>query len=258
DGDVQARGRVIADRIADALLSARAARVESLDLGLTLRASDEGTPTQLLGALQSGDTETVGEALRGEGRTLDGTVRGRLANFFGHDFGQARVFAGPMAGALARAVAAEAFTHGQMVFFDPKHFRPDTARGEALLAHELTHTGQADDRDARLKEAEAIATERAYLGWLQGDGAPFASELDDPLDVTAPEAAQAADVASLGALRAREGRNRSGNEGPRKDTEQHEERVAQVLDRVQEMLVAQGLSEEERLGVLKRIFSGPI
>ncbi len=258
DGDVQARGRVIADRIADALLSARAARVESLDLGLTLRASDEGTPTQLLGALQSGDTETVGEALRGEGRTLDGTVRGRLANFFGHDFGQARVFAGPMAGALTRAVAAEAFTHGQMVFFDPKHFRPDTARGEALLAHELTHTGQADDRDARLKEAEAIATERAYLGWLQGDGAPFAAELDDPLDVTAPEAAQAADVASLGALRAREGRSRSGNEGPRKDTEQHEERVAQVLDRVQEMLVAQGLSEEERIGVLKRIFSGPI
>lgn len=218
-------------------------------------AADQTTHA-LVDRIAKGDTDGVAAALKDERRTLDGAMREKLASFFGHDFADVMVFAGPMAGALARSIDAEAFTHGQMVFFDPKHYRLDTAQGEALVAHELAHTRQQDDRDARTKEAEALATEAAYLDWLHPGGAPLAEE--NPLDPNRPDAAIAADVAGgfQRATAARKGQ-KGDSEGPRGDIAAHEAKVKQVLERVRQLLDQDHDIEGQRVGRLDRIFSGP-
>ncbi len=222
-------------------------------------AGDRELPAQetLIERIARGDADAVAGLLRDERRTLDGAMRDRLAGFFGHDFADVLVFAGPMAGALARSIHAEAFTHGKMVFFDPKHFRLDTAQGEALVAHELAHTRQEDDRDVRVKEAEALATEAAYLDWIQPGGAPLAEE--SPLDPIRPGAAAAADVRD-GVLRATAERKGQGSasEGPRAKVAEHEAKVKQVLRRVRELLDSDHDLEGQRVGRIDRFFSGPV
>ena len=64
----------------------------------------------------------------------------------GHSFGAVRVHTGPRAATAAATAGAQAFTHGQEVYFGAGFYRPDTAAGQHLLAHELAHTAQ--DRPA--------------------------------------------------------------------------------------------------------------
>ena len=257
--DPKIRGRILADQLADALVRAGVASVGTLKIDLKVRNKGPEvatSPDGVLGRLTAGDTDGVARALAAEQRTLDAATRSRLASFFGHDFGDVTVFAGPMSGALARSLSAEAFTHGKMVFFDPKHFRPDTAQGEALLAHELAHTRQSEQerRDAKHKEAEALATEAHYLDWLSPGGAPLARDLEDRLAAESPDAAAAGDsgAAGKGVSRATQGRSLEKSEGPRADVAKFEERVEAVLERVHELMGDRGDFEADRLGGLIR------
>ncbi len=257
-GETAPRARALADRLADALLGSGYAQVDELRVGVTTVGGGEPMARQaLFDRIADGDAEAVASLLRTERRTLDGALRERLAAFFGHDFADVMVFAGPMAGALARSIRAEAFTHGKMVFFDPKHYRPDTPKGEALVAHELAHTRQEDDRDARIKEAEALSAEAAWLDWIQPGGVPLVE--DNPLEPTRPDAAAAADFQD-GVLRAtaeRKGQTEAG-EGPRAGVAEHEQRVKEVLEKVRELLERDSDVDGQRLGRLDRFFVGPI
>ncbi|MGK0361413.1 MAG: hypothetical protein ACI9U2_003731 [Bradymonadia bacterium] len=248
DGDLRAEADLIADRLADAIARSGHAQVGELRIDVTRRGGvHDADPTDLLLArLANDDFDGIAETLTDERRALDATQKARLANFFGDDFGDVLVFAGPMAGALARSLDAEAVTHGQMVFFDPTHFRPDTTAGEALLAHELTHTRQDPNRDVVSKEAEAMAVESAYMSWLEPTGMHFATEIDP----TAPSAMAAADVAS--GMRAAAGRELAEQAGPRQDTAEFEQKVGQILERVRHLLDVDTDFEGERVGALVR------
>ncbi len=255
-GDPRLLGRVLAEQMADVLVRRESPHVGTLRVKVRPEAQTANPRDAILGLLHAGDADGIARLLAEERRTLDATAQSRLAAFFGQDFADVTVFAGPMSGALARSLQAEAFTHGKLVFFDPQHFRPDTARGEALMAHELAHTRQDAGADARTLEAEALATEAAYLDWLQPGGAPLAKERPDtPADPTKPEAAAATDVKS--GFRARGGRQLEETAGPRKDTAEKEARVEQVLRRVTELLRTETDFEEDRIGRLVRHFSGP-
>jgi Domain of unknown function (DUF4157) len=60
----------------------------------------------------------------------------------GQSLSDVRVHNGPEADHLSRAVQARAFTTGRDVFFARGEYRPSTASGQQLLAHELTHVAQ--------------------------------------------------------------------------------------------------------------------
>jgi len=60
----------------------------------------------------------------------------------GHDFGSVRVHDGPASAAAAASVGAQAFAHGQNVYFGAGEYRPDLRPGQWLIAHELAHTVQ--------------------------------------------------------------------------------------------------------------------
>jgi len=89
---------------------------------------------------------------------------------FGHDFSQVRVHTDARAGESARAVDAVAYTVGPHVVFAEGQHRPDTNKGQRLLAHELTHVVQqghgalgpalviSAPGDAAEREADGVAS----------------------------------------------------------------------------------------------------
>lgn len=82
------------------------------------------------------------DVARGGGTGLPTPVRKFFEPRFAADLSAVRVHADGQAARLAASVNARAFTVGQDVFFGAGEFRPGTASGDRLLAHELTHTLQ--------------------------------------------------------------------------------------------------------------------
>jgi len=134
----------------------------------------------------------------GSGQALETPLRARMEGALGHDFSRVRVHADARGGEFSRALAAHAFTVGEHIGFAPGRYRPSSAEGQRLVAHELTHViqqrrglggailGDAIGRtdDAYEREAEAAA-ERLTAE------APDAPGMDRPLG-TGPEAATVA------------------------------------------------------------------
>jgi hypothetical protein len=108
-------------------------------------------------------------ARRGGGRALDDGTRARVGEALGDPLADVRVHDDADAAGLARSVSARAFTTGSDVFFGDGEYRPGTAEGDQLLAHELTHVVQqrgaptsgplevSEPGDALEQEAEAAA-----------------------------------------------------------------------------------------------------
>jgi hypothetical protein len=89
----------------------------------------------------------AGRAASGGGATSGGsplpsTVRGPMERRFGANFGGVRVHTGDAAAKQSAALNAHAFTIGPHIFFGRDKFQPQSAGGQELLAHELTHTIQ--------------------------------------------------------------------------------------------------------------------
>lgn len=78
------------------------------------------------------------------GEPLASAVREPFERRLGHDFSHVRIHADGAAGSSARDLDARAYTVGRHVMFDAGRYAPDTAEGQRLLAHELTHVAQAD------------------------------------------------------------------------------------------------------------------
>ncbi|MFF2922828.1 DUF4157 domain-containing protein [Streptomyces celluloflavus] len=78
----------------------------------------------------------------GAGQPLDLSVRRELEEQLGHDFSQVRLHTDRDSGQLAELMGADAFAVGRDIFFREGTYRPGTADGQRLLAHELLHTVQ--------------------------------------------------------------------------------------------------------------------
>ena len=81
-------------------------------------------------------------ASKGSGSELPGTTRGFMESRFNADFGKVRVHTGSGAEQMSGQIQAQAFTHGNDIYFGRDRYAPDTSGGRLLLAHELTHTIQ--------------------------------------------------------------------------------------------------------------------
>ena len=89
----------------------------------------------------------VHEVLRSPGQPLDAATRAFMEPRFGHDFSTVRVHTDAKAAASAHAVRALAYTVGRDVVFGVGQYQPDTAMGQHLLTHELTHVMQQRWKD---------------------------------------------------------------------------------------------------------------
>ncbi|MFD8870000.1 DUF4157 domain-containing protein [Streptomyces sp. NPDC059590] len=82
------------------------------------------------------------DIVSGAGQPLDPSVRRELEEQLGHDFSRVRLHTDRDAGQLTELLGADAVAVGQDIFFRENTFRPGTAEGQRLLAHELLHTVQ--------------------------------------------------------------------------------------------------------------------
>ncbi len=79
---------------------------------------------------------------QGQGNPLDSKTQSEMGSGFGHDFSDVRVHTDSNAVQMSRDIGAQAFTHGNDIFFNEGKFNPGSSEGKHLLAHELTHTVQ--------------------------------------------------------------------------------------------------------------------
>jgi hypothetical protein len=79
---------------------------------------------------------------KGAGSALPSDTRQFMESRFGADFSGVKIHTGIAAENLSTTIQAQAFTHGNDIYFNSGKYSPHTADGSSLLAHELTHTIQ--------------------------------------------------------------------------------------------------------------------
>jgi hypothetical protein len=139
--------RTLGNRTLSSLLSHSAEREADLISGSTPEQVTPAEPT--VGELDrtaapddSADISSDVDAERDGGRPLPAAVRAVFEPAFGVPLRVVRVHDGEQAHRLNQRVHAEAFTSGADIFFRQGGFRPETATGRQLLAHELVHVLQ--------------------------------------------------------------------------------------------------------------------
>ncbi|MDX3454898.1 DUF4157 domain-containing protein [Streptomyces sp. ME02-8801-2C] len=87
-------------------------------------------------------TPSAKDIVSGAGQPLDPGVRRELEERLGHDLSRVRLHTGRDADRLTELLGADAVAVGQDILFREGAYRPGTADGQRLLAHELLHTVQ--------------------------------------------------------------------------------------------------------------------
>ena len=119
------------------------------------------------------------EAARSGGRPLPRSVQKIMAPVLGGvDLSPVRVHSDAQANKLSLHLNAAAFTTGRDIFFARGAYQPESTKGQALLAHELTHTVQqgAVGRSPLAPSPVAQRSLASLIQRLRWD--------DDPLDLT--------------------------------------------------------------------------
>jgi hypothetical protein len=83
-------------------------------------------------------------AKKAGGFPLSDNIRNEYEGFFKKDLKKVRIHTGEEAVQLCQKIKAQAFTHGNHIFFNKGKYAPETAAGKHLLAHELTHYVQTN------------------------------------------------------------------------------------------------------------------
>ena len=112
-----------------------------------------------------GTAPAASVAVPSSGEALDDADRMRLEWGFGADLRAVRVHHDEAAATAARAEGAQAFTAGRDIYFNHDRYRPDSAGGFHLLAHEVAHVLQQTARTG--SDCDLHATDARGSGAVQ-------------------------------------------------------------------------------------------
>jgi hypothetical protein len=125
-------------------------RVDAPTAGTLQRSAINSSPIRAI-------PPVVHETLRSPGQPLEMATRAFMERRFGADFSNVRVHADSQAAESAGAVNAHAYAAGNHIVFGSGKFAPHLNDGKRLIAHELTHTIQANAKSPA--EVRSIAPE---------------------------------------------------------------------------------------------------
>lgn len=89
----------------------------------------------------SGFESTLASSTSGGSQLSSGT-RSFMESNLNADFSGVRIHTDSTAAQMSSQINAQAFTHGNNIYFNEGKYNPDSSEGKNLLAHELTHTIQ--------------------------------------------------------------------------------------------------------------------
>lgn len=150
-----------------------------------IRLSEEEEEIQLKGEVEEtiqrsgGEGATVSPQLStqiqqsaGSGTALPPAIQQDMGQKIGADFSGIRVHSGPQAASMSSALGAQAFTHGNDIYFNEGKYQPESSQGKHLLAHELTHTVQqgAAIRKSPSPKISHTQPKVQRLGWAIREG----------------------------------------------------------------------------------------
>ncbi|MEM9543286.1 MAG: DUF4157 domain-containing protein [Cyanobacteria bacterium P01_E01_bin.42] len=117
---------------------------------------------------------------QGGGSPLGNETQDFMESRFGTDFGGVRVHTDSNAVQMNKDIGAQAFTHGQDIYFNSGKYNPGSSSGKELLAHELTHTVQQSGGSVQAKYQQEENSERGTkLEKAQGRPLPVESDGDE-------------------------------------------------------------------------------
>jgi hypothetical protein len=79
---------------------------------------------------------------KGGGNGMDKNTKREMESGFGANFSNVNIHTDSKAVQMSEQLGAQAFTHGNDVYFNKGKYNPNSKEGKHLLAHELTHTIQ--------------------------------------------------------------------------------------------------------------------
>ncbi len=127
------------------------------------------------------------EAPAGRGQPLPTPARAFFEPRFSHDFSGVRIHDGERSDAAARRVNARAYTYGSNIVFGDGQFNSDSAGGQRLLAHELTHVVQQGGSRALPAgvDSSPVTRDTANLQRMSGNYSlrvfsPSGEEIEEP------------------------------------------------------------------------------
>jgi Domain of unknown function (DUF4157) len=91
------------------------------------------------------------KSLSNQSQPLPGSTRAFFEPRFNRDFSNVMVHTGSQSAQMNKDLNAQAFTHGNNIYFNQEKYSPYTDAGKHLLAHELTHVIQQRHGEIRRK-----------------------------------------------------------------------------------------------------------
>jgi len=110
----------------------------------------------------SSNIESSLTSSKGSGSHLPQNTRHEMESSFGADFSEVRIHHDSAAEQLSKDLNAQAFTHGNDIYFNSGKYDTNSTSGKHLLAHELTHTMQQGS-NARKKPDDAKVSNEIQL-----------------------------------------------------------------------------------------------
>ena len=96
-------------------------------------------------------------SFNGSGSSLPEPVRNNMESSIGVDFSNVKIHTDNSAVQMNKDLHAQAFTHGNDIYFNSGNFNPESKDGQHLLAHELTHTVQQGTASMGIQKQDAPA-----------------------------------------------------------------------------------------------------
>lgn len=116
----------------------------------------------------SGNATIEGKLRKGNGGTkMDVNTQTEMEAGFGADFSNVNIHNDSEAAQMSQDIGAQAFTHGNDVYFNEGKYNPDSKEGKHLLAHELTHTIQQTGMVQRYRNPGATNFKAGDSGTLK-------------------------------------------------------------------------------------------
>jgi hypothetical protein len=113
------------------------------------------------GLLQGNVPPIVQSVISSGGQPLDPATQAEMEARFGEDFSQVRVHTDARAAESAEAVSAKAYTVGNEIVLGKHGYAPSAKEGRRILAHELTHVVQQQNRRGHLVAKSGCEQEAA-------------------------------------------------------------------------------------------------